>query len=87
VFVDDTAVSTGETTSFEDGLGGWTVAGPPPGSAPSANDWISTTADGFPEGAAISTPDSIYFGFGLEGISTPAARNAVMGRAMNYLLH
>ena len=37
--------------------------------------------------AAISTPDSIYFGFGLEGISTPAARNAVMGRAMTYLLH
>ena len=87
VFVDDTTISTGETTSFEDGLGGWTVSGPPAGSAPNANDWISTTADGFPEGAAISTPDSIYLGFGLEGISTPAARNAVMGHAMDYLLH
>ena len=45
-----------------------------------------TTAAGFPEGAAITTPDSIYFGFGFEGIATPAARNAVMGRAMGYLL-
>ena len=86
VFVDDTTVSTGETTSFEDGLGGWTVSGSPAGSAANANDWISTTSDGFPEGAAISTPDSIYFGFGFEGISTPSTRNAVMGRAMDFLL-
>jgi hypothetical protein len=27
-----------------------------------------------------------YAGFGLEGISTPAARNEVMRRSMNYLL-
>jgi Immune inhibitor A-like, MAM domain len=86
VFVDDTAVSTGETTSFEDGLGGWTVTGPPPGSAPNGNNFERTTAAGFPEGAAISTDDSIYFGFGFEGIATPEARNAVMGRVMTYLL-
>ncbi|HET8822765.1 MAG TPA: M14 family zinc carboxypeptidase [Thermoleophilaceae bacterium] len=85
-FVDDTTVSTGETTSFEDGLGGWTVAGPPPGSAPNSNDWTRTTAGGFPEGAAVSTPWSIYLGFGVEGISTPAARSNVLGRAMEYLL-
>lgn len=86
VFVDDTVVSTGETTSFEDGLGGWTVTGPPPGSAPNGNNFSRTTAAGFPEGAAITTDDSIYFGFGLEGIATADARNAVMGRAMTYLL-
>jgi hypothetical protein len=85
-FVDDTSVSTGETTSFEDGLGGWTVSGPPPGSAPNSNDWTRTTAAGFPEGAAVSTPWSIYLGFGVEGIATPAARNAVIGRAVGYLL-
>jgi len=85
-FVDDTTVSTGEVTSFEDGLGGWTVAGPPPGSAPNSNDWTRTTAGGFPEGAAVSTPWSVYLGFGVEGISTPAARSAVVGRAIEYLL-
>jgi hypothetical protein len=85
-FVDDTTVSTGETTSFEDGLGGWTVAGPPPGSAPNSNDWTRTTAGGFPEGAAVSTPWSVYTGFGIEGIATPVARSEVLGRAMQYLL-
>ena len=86
VFIDDTVVSTGETTSFEDGLGGWAVTGPPPGSAPNGNNFTRTTAAGFPEGAAITTDDSLYFGFGLEGIATPAARNAVMGSAITYLL-
>jgi hypothetical protein len=45
VFVDDVVVSNGPgTTSFEadgDDLDGWTVAGPPAGSAPNANDWIA----------------------------------------------
>jgi Peptidase family M1 domain/Peptidase M1 N-terminal domain len=47
-FIDDIVVSTGEgTTSFEDDgntLDGWTVPGPPPGSAPNENDWIVGTA-------------------------------------------
>ena len=41
---------------------------------------------GFPEGAVVATDDSLYMGFGFEGISTAASRNAVMGRAMDYLL-
>ena len=85
-FVDDTAISTGATTSFEDDLGGWTVTGPPAGSGPNSNNWTRTTAAGFPEGATITTPWSIYTGFGIEGISTPASRNAVVGKAVNYLL-
>jgi Zinc carboxypeptidase/Immune inhibitor A-like, MAM domain len=86
-FVDDIVVSTGEgSTSFETGMDGWTATGAPPGSARNANDFVRTTAEGFPEGAAVTTEDTIYFGFGFEGIATPAARNAVMGRAMDYLL-
>jgi len=86
VFVDDTAVSTGATTSFEDGLGGWAVTGPAPGSAPNANNFVRTTASGFPEGAAITTDDSIYLGFGFEGVSGAPTRATVMGRAISYLL-
>jgi hypothetical protein len=87
VFVDDIAVSTGDgTTSFEDGLAGWTVTGPPPGSAPNANNFIRTTAAGFPEGAVVATDDTLYFGFGFEGISGSAVRTGVMGKAMAYLL-
>lgn len=86
VFVDDTVVSVGGTTSFEDGLGGWSVTGPPAGSSPNPNNFIRTTAGGFPEGATITTDDTIYFGFGFEGISTPGARKTVMARVMEYLL-
>jgi hypothetical protein len=86
-FVDDIVVSTGEgTTSFETGTDGWTATAAPPGSAPNPNGFVRTTAAGIPEGAAITTEDTIYFGFGFEGIATPAARNAVMGQAMGYLL-
>jgi hypothetical protein len=62
------------------------VSGPPPGSGPNSNNWTRTTAAGFPEGAAVATPWSVYLGFGVEGIATPAARSAVVGRAMEYLL-
>ena len=86
VFVDDVTLPDGTTTSFETGLDGWTMPGQPAGSAPNANDFIRTTAAGFPEGAVVATPDTIYMGFGFEGISDAATRNAVMGRAMNYLL-
>jgi hypothetical protein len=50
------------------------------------------TAAGFPESAIVTSAPTdaayrtVYFGFGLEGISTPVARNAVMGRVMDYLL-
>ena len=87
VFVDDIAVSTGEgSTSFESGLDGWAAAGPPAGSAPNGNNFIRTTAAGFPEGAVVKTADTLYFGFGFEGITSVAVRNEVMGRSMSHLL-
>jgi hypothetical protein len=85
-FVDDVSISTGASTSFETGFDGWSVTGPPPGSGPNSNNWTRTTAGGFPEGAVVSTPDSIYMGFGFEGIATQEARNAVMAESMAYLL-
>lgn len=88
VFVDDIEVSTGEgTTSFEAGDdGGWVVSGAPPGSAPNPNDFIITTAAGFPEAAVTATPHSLFTGFGFEGISDAATRAEWMGRALEHLL-
>jgi Zinc carboxypeptidase len=88
VFIDDIVVSTGEgSTSFEAGdTGGWEVTGPPPGSAPNVNNFVFTTAAGFPEGAAITTEGSLLLGFGLEAVTGADARADVMGRAMDYLL-
>ena len=88
VFVDDIEVSTGEgTTSFEAGDdGGWAVTGAPPGSAPNPNDFIITTAAGFPEAAVVATPHSLLSGFGFEGISDAATRADWMGRVLDHLL-
>ena len=41
---------------------------------------------GFEEGAVVSTGDTLFFGFGFEGINDAATRAAVMGRSMDYLL-
>ena len=85
-FVDDVTLPDGTSTSFESGLDGWSVPGAPTGSAANGNDWIVTSASGFPVGAGITTPDSLLLGFGFEGIATPAERNEVMGRALEHLL-
>ena len=85
VFLDDVTLPDGTTTSFETDLGGWTP-GQPETSGTNANNWLRTDASGFPVGAAISTPDSLLFGFGLEGISTQESRTAVMRRSLEHLL-
>ncbi|HVD24322.1 MAG TPA: M14 family zinc carboxypeptidase [Lapillicoccus sp.] len=86
VFLDDITLPDGTSTSFEAGLDGWAIAGPPEGTASNVNNFIRTDASGFPVGNAIATPHSLLLGFGLEGVSTAAERNAVMGRALDHLL-
>ncbi|MFI0448654.1 M14 family zinc carboxypeptidase [Actinomadura sp. 6N118] len=88
VFLDDAKITAGGATlaetSFESDLGGWTVAGPPTGSAPASNDW-ARSQQAFEEGAGVTTKDTVYVGFGAEGMSTEA-RNDFVKRAMRHLL-
>jgi hypothetical protein len=94
VFIDDIVVSTGEgSTSFEDDgdpMDGWTVPGAPQDAqgieGPNLNDWVRRAGLGIKEGAVIRTPDTLYMGFGFEGISGAATRNEVMKRTVDYLL-
>jgi hypothetical protein len=86
VFIDDVTLPDGTSTSFESGLDGWEITGPPEGSGPNANNFIRTDPSAFPVGNAISTPRSLLLGFGLEGVSTQDERNAVMARAIDHLL-
>ena len=53
--------------------------------APTASGVNRTTAAGFPEGPVATTADTLYFGFGFEGITDEADRNEVMGRAISHL--
>jgi hypothetical protein len=87
VFIDDVTLPDGSSTSFEGAdTGGWAISGPPSGSGPNVNNFIITTAEGFPEGAAVTTEDTLFLGFGLEGVDGAANRAEVMGRAMDYFL-
>ena len=88
VFLDDVSVTADGAvvteTSFETDLGGWTVAGPPEGSAPNPNDWTRSQL-AYEEGAVTTTTDTIYTGFGLEGLSA-ADRDEFVTRSMQHLL-
>ncbi|WP_036331386.1 M14 family metallopeptidase [Microbispora sp. ATCC PTA-5024] len=89
VWLDDATVTadgaTLSQTSFEGDLGGWTVAGPPPGSAVALNDWARSDRS-LDDGAGITTKDTVYFGFGAEGATTQAMRTDLVRRAMTHLL-
>ena len=94
VFIDDIVVSTGEgSTSFEDDgnpLDGWTVPGAPQDAdgieGPNLNDWARRGGLGIKEGAAIASADTLYLGFGLEGVTGATTRAQIMDRAIDYLL-
>lgn len=88
VFLDDVSVvvdgSPVAETGFEADLGGWTASGSPEGSVDNTNDWIRTQL-GFEEGAITTTADTVFAGFGFEGL-TPAERDDLVARAMRHLL-
>jgi Zinc carboxypeptidase/Immune inhibitor A-like, MAM domain len=89
VFLDDVSVLVDGSNidadpSFESGLGPWTPSGAPEGSAANANDWTRTQL-GFEEGAAVTTEDTVYFGFGLEGLAQ-GERDDLVARTMSHLL-
>jgi hypothetical protein len=58
---------------------------PPEGTVLNANTWQHTDSLGFEEGGIVSTDDTLYFGFGLEGVSGAANRADLLGRSLSYL--
>jgi len=89
MFLDDASVlvngSPVADTSFESDLGGWTVSGPPAGSPQNANDWVRSVK-AFEEGAGVATDDTVWVGFGIEGLTGAAQRADFVRRSMGHLL-
>ncbi|MEU3250395.1 M14 family zinc carboxypeptidase [Streptomyces sp. NPDC006997] len=88
VLVDNTSVvvggaSTG-TEGFETSFGPWTVAGPPAGSPAVVLDW-ERTGELFKTYGAVATDDTVLLGFGLEHLTAPADRSALLGEALAAL--
>jgi hypothetical protein len=88
VFVDDAVITkdgaVAEQTSFEDDTGGWT-AGPGPAGSSDRDQWQRQTSAGFKDGPGVATDDTLYYGFGFEGIAGVDKRNGFMADAMRYL--
>ncbi len=81
VFLDDARVlrdgAVVEETSFESGLDGWTASGP-------AGGWASHAVV-FREGAGVTTRQTVYLGFGLEGLTTADQRADLIRRILAHL--
>jgi murein tripeptide amidase MpaA len=88
-WIDDTSLTAGGqelfATSFEDGDGGWTRPGPPAGTESQATGWTREQSASFVEGAAVTTPDTVYTGFGLEKLNPAEGRVAVLRDAFEHL--
>ncbi|GAA4633917.1 M14 family metallopeptidase [Actinoallomurus vinaceus] len=86
-FVDDTKVTTTagplDAEGFESGLGPWSTPGPPAGSPPNVKDFHRAQGFGV---AAVATPDTLLFGFGLEQVPSTAERDTIIGKAMKQLI-
>lgn len=88
VFVDNAKVTAGAAssqTSFEDGLGGWTVPGAPADSGANTEDWTRSESVGYVDGPGVATDHSLYLGFGPEGVTGAAARARLLGDGLRYL--
>ncbi|WP_082492107.1 M14 family metallopeptidase [Leifsonia sp. Root4] len=89
LIVDDTKLVTAagesEAEGFEEGLGAWTVPGAPETSPGNASDFVRTNGLGGIV-SAVTTPDTVMLGFGLEQLATDADRAAVAGRLLSHLL-
>jgi hypothetical protein len=87
VFVDDASVTLDgatESTSFEDGNGGWEPTAAPEGTEDDSH-WANRTSVGYKDGAGVATDDTLYYGFGFEGIRSGSLRNVFMADALRYL--
>ena len=81
MFLDD--VTLGNTTEdFETGFGNWQPS--EPAGTGNANDFDRIAGTGFREGPVVRGDQTLYFGFGLEGVDGYANRVTLIERAMGY---
>ena len=74
--------------SFESGMDGWTLPGPPgpagEGQSP-VTGWERAQTAPFVETPIVTTTDTVYTGFGFEAITGAASRNALMQAVLTHL--
>jgi murein tripeptide amidase MpaA len=75
--------------SFESGMDGWTLPGPPlpagPAGQSSVTGWERVQSAPFIEAPVVTTNDTVYTGFAFEAITGAANRNAFMQAVLTHL--
>ncbi|MFG3156331.1 M14 family zinc carboxypeptidase [Streptomyces sp. NPDC048219] len=88
VLADEASLVVGGTATgtegFETSLGAWQVSGPPAGSPAVLKDW-ARTGTLFQTYGAVTTDDTVLLGFGLEHLTAPADRAALVRQALRAL--
>ncbi|MEU3659090.1 M14 family zinc carboxypeptidase [Streptomyces sp. NPDC032940] len=88
VLADEASLVVGGTATgtegFESSLGAWRVSGPPAGSPAVLKDW-TRTGTLFQTYGAVTTDDTVLLGFGLEHLTAPADRAALVRQALRAL--
>ncbi|MGV9695912.1 M14 family zinc carboxypeptidase [Streptomyces sp. NPDC003470] len=88
VLADEASLVVGGTATgtegFETSLGAWQVPGPPAGSPAVLKDW-ARTGTLFQTYGAVTTDDTVLLGFGLEHLTAPADRAALVRQALRAL--
>ncbi len=88
VFVDDVKIkkdgAVATAFGFEDGTLGPFTAGPAPGGGTENTEakWAATSTAGLVDAPGVKTANSVYWGFGLEGVTGRATRSALLLNAL-----
>jgi len=87
-WIDDAKITadgaTVSETSFETDEGGWTAGPPPAGTVSQVNGWRRAQTE-FVEAAVVGTDDTVFSGFGFEGITGADERADVMEGVLEHL--
>jgi murein tripeptide amidase MpaA len=84
----DAPINTADP-SFETGMDGWTLPGPPgpAGDAGQSQEtgWVRAQTAPFVEAPIVTTTDTVFTGFAFEAITGAANRNALMAAVLSHL--
>ncbi len=83
VFVDDVKLGNAAAEDFEAGYGDWQPTAPE--GTFNINNWERQVGEGFADGPVLRSDNSVYLGFGLEGVDGFDNRVELMKRSLEYL--
>ncbi|WP_020407613.1 M14 family metallopeptidase [Hahella ganghwensis] len=83
IFVDDVKLGNDAAEDFESDFGDWQPSAPD--GTFNINNWERKLGEGFVDGPVLRSDNTVYFGFGLEGVDGFDNRVELLDRSLKYL--